>query len=402
MFGVRSFLYGYSVKAPATSWLLWRNPRVRRWFFQGMVLFIFGYLGWFLFSNLQTNLEQRGIATGFSFLNDPAGFDIIVHLIDYSSESTYARAFFVGLLNTLLVAVCSIAFATVIGLVVGIARLSSNGLVARLAFTYVETLRNIPLLLQIFFWYFAVLRTLPGPRNSLEWNGIFFLNNRGGYFPAPVFETGMEWVSWFAVAGVIAVFFLVRWARRRQILTGKAFPVWRISWLLIVSFPLVGFFVAGTPISWEISSLQGFNFKGGVVVIPEFIALLLALSLYTASYIAEIIRSGVESVSKGQKEAACSLGLSEGQALRHVVLPQALRVIIPPLTGQYLNVVKNTSLAAAIAYPELVSVFAGTTLNQTGQAVEAIAMTMSVYLSISLIISVLMNYYNHKMRLVER
>ena len=381
---------------------LWRNSRVRGWIFQLVALTLFLYFGWSLWDNLQTNLASRGITTGFNFLNTEAGFGIISHLIDYSESSTYGRAFLVGLLNTLLVSVLGIFLATLLGLLIGVGRLSNNWLISRLAHGYVELIRNIPLLLQIFFWYFAVLRSLPSPRQSVNWGELFFLNNRGIYMPAPIPEQGFGWAGWALLLTLIGVVLLFRWAVRRQHQTGRIFPRWRVSIGLLIVVPLLVLALQGFPLSWELPALKGFNFKGGLVMIPEFMAILLALTIYTASYIAEIVRSGIESVNRGQTEAARSLGLTHGQTLRLIILPQALRVIIPPLTSQYLNLLKNSSLAAAVAYPELVSVFAGTVLNQTGQAVEVIAITMGVYLLISLLISLLMNWYNHKMKLVER
>jgi len=381
---------------------LWRNGRVRGWFFQVITLFLFLYLGWSLWDNLQTNLSHRGITTGFGFLDTEAGFGIITHLIEYSESSSYGRAFLVGLLNTLLVSVIGIILATLLGLIVGVARLSSNWLVSRMALAYVEIIRNIPLLLQIFFWYFVVLRSLPSPRRSINWWNAIFLNNRGVYIPSPLPEDGFALVEWIFGAALLLSVLLFRWAKKRQYRTGNIFPRWRVAMGMVVGLPLLFYFIQGAPLGWELPALRGFNFQGGLVMIPEFIALLLALSIYTASYIAEIVRAGIQAVNRGQSEAALSLGLSYGQTLRLVVLPQAVRVIIPPLTNQYLNLLKNSSLAAAIAYPDLVSVFAGTVLNQTGQAVEVVGITMGVYLLISLSISLFMNWYNHKMKLVER
>jgi len=381
---------------------LWRNSRIRGWIFQLVALMLFLSLGWSLWDNLQTNLANRGITTGFGFLDTEAGFGIVSHLIDYSESSTYGRAFLVGLLNTLLVSFVGIIVATILGVVVGVARLSSNWLVSRLALGYVEIIRNIPLLLQIFFWYFAVLRSFPSPRQSINWGDAVFLNNRGIYLPSPVPEEGFSLVGWGFGVALLLTILLFRWAKQRQHQTGKTFPRWRATMGLVIGLPLLLHWVEGAPLGWDLPALRGFNFQGGMVMIPEFLALLLALSIYTASYIAEIVRAGIQAVNRGQSEAALSLGLSRGQTLRLVVLPQALRVIIPPLTSQYLNLLKNSSLAAAIAYPELVSVFAGTVLNQTGQAVEVIGITMGVYLLISLSISLLMNWYNHKMKLVER
>jgi len=308
----------------------------------------------------------------------------------------------VGLLNTALVSFLGIILATVIGFVLGIARLSSNWLVSRLAAVYIETFRNIPLLLQIFFWYVAVLQALPSARESMSLGEAIFLNVRGLYFPAPVFEAGSGIVVACFIVGVIATISVGIWAKNKQRLTGQQTPMFRIGLGLCVGFPLVVYFIMGMPISAEYPVLKGFNFKGGISIIPELAALLLALSIYTASFIAEIVRSGINAVSHGQTEAAMSLGLPRSKTLKLVVIPQALRIIIPPLTSQFLNLTKNSSLAMAIGYPDLVSVFAGTTLNQTGQAIEIIAMTMGVYLTLSLLTSLFMNIYNHKVALVER
>ena len=381
---------------------LWRNSHLRGWFFQAVTLLIFFYLGWSLWDNLQTNLANRGITTGFDFLDTASGFGIVSHLIEYSESSSYGRAFLVGLLNTLLVSFIGIILATLLGLIVGVARLSSNWLISHLALWYVELIRNIPLLLQIFFWYFVVLRNLPSPRQSINWWDAIFLNNRGVYIPSPLPEDGFALVGWAFVVALLLSIVLFHWAKKRQYRIGKIFPRWWAATGMVVGLPLLFYFIQGAPLGWELPALRGFNFQGGLVMIPEFMALLLALSIYTASYIAEIVRAGIQAVNRGQSEAALSLGLSYGQTLRLVVLPQAVRVIIPPLTNQYLNLLKNSSLAAAIAYPDLVSVFAGTVLNQTGQAVEIIGITMGVYLLISLSISLFMNWYNHKMRLVEK
>ncbi len=385
----------------------WNDPRFRSIFFQLLVVAVVVGFGWFLFRNTSANLERQGIASGFGFLNSTAGFGIIMTLIEYSEESTYGRAFWVGLLNTLLMSGIGIILATIIGFIIGVARLSSNWLISRMATVYIETLRNIPLLLQIFFWYFAVLRAVPGPRQSVNIGDAFFINNRGLYSPAPVFGDGFELVVIGFVTAIVGIVLLSRWARKRQAATGEQFPVLLTSLGLFFGLPLLGLIVAslaygGVPLSLDYPALAGFNFKGGMVMIPEFVALLLALSAYTAAFIAEIVRAGILAVSHGQTEAAHSLGLRNGPTLRLVVIPQAMRVIIPPLTSQYLNLTKNSSLAAAIAYPELVSVFAGTVLNQTGQAVEVIGITMAIYLGLSLAISAFMNWYNKKMALVER
>ncbi|GAL16406.1 glutamate aspartate transport system permease protein GltJ [Vibrio astriarenae] len=378
------------------------NPTFRSVTFQ--ILAIVGLLFFFytIVNNALTNLEARGIATGFGFLEQEAGFGIGLTLVEYDETFSYGRTFLVGLLNTALVSVLGIIVATVLGFAIGIARLSSNWLVSRLAAVYIEIFRNIPLLLQIFFWYFAVLQVLPSPRQSLSLGEAIFLNVRGLYFPAPVFNEGSGLVIGALIIGVVATVAISIWAKNKQKLTGQQTPLGRIAFGLCVALPLVVFFIAGKPISLDYPALKGFNFRGGVSIIPELAALLLALSIYTASFIAEIVRSGINAVNHGQTEAAMSLGLPRSRTLKLIVIPQALRIIIPPLTSQYLNLTKNSSLAMAIGYPDLVSVFAGTTLNQTGQAIEIIAMTMAVYLSLSLITSALMNLYNRKVALVER
>ncbi|MNZ42794.1 putative glutamine ABC transporter permease protein GlnM [compost metagenome] len=378
------------------------DPQVRAWAFQVIaVIFVVG-CGWFLFDNTQTNLAHRGIQSGFGFLNNSAGFGISQHLIDYTEADTYARVFFVGLLNTLLVTVVGIFFATILGFILGVARLSKNWLIRLLATIYIEVFRNIPPLLQIFFWYFAVLGPLPGPRQSISFGGLFFVNNRGLQMPAPVATDGL---GPFIVAVILAIAgwaVVWRWAKARRHATGKTFPVFLTGLGLLILLPALTAMVAGEPFHWDVPVLQGFNFRGGWVVIPELVSLVLALSIYTAAFIGETVRSGIQAVSHGQTEAASSLGLHPGKILRLVIIPQALRVIIPPLTSQYLNLAKNSSLAAGIGYPDMVSLFAGTVLNQTGQAIETMAITMSVYLAISISISMLMNWYNKRIALVER
>lgn len=358
--------------------------RIRALLWQGLAIALVCGAGAWLVSNTLDNLARRGIAAGFGFLDTSAGFGITTSLIDYSEESSFARAFLVGLLNTLLVSAVSIVVATVIGFTVGIGRLSSNWLVARLSGAYVELMRNIPLLLQIFFWYFAVLRTLPSPRAGIELGGLVFLNNRGLYIPW--IEQGMGG-AWYLVAGLCLA----------AVLFGKLLSPTRLG-RSVRQAGAVGFFglvvIALISVQWNVPQFQGFNFTGGVVLTPELLALAIALSTYTAAFIAEVVRAGVQSVPRGQVEAAQALGLKRRDIMRSVILPQALRLIIPPLTNQYLNLTKNSSLAAAIAYPDLVSVFAGTVLNITGQAVEVIAITMAVYLVISLVIAGGMNVYN--------
>jgi general L-amino acid transport system permease protein len=391
-----------SAPKPRQSSSAFNDPRVRGAVFQVLLILFLIWFGWTIFQNTLQNMESRGITTGFDFLSNPAGFEILMSLVPYDSNDTYGRTFFVGLLNTVLVSFVGIIFATVLGFVMGVARLSKNWLIARVASIYVETLRNIPLLLQIFFWYFAVLQPLPGPRQSLEMAESFFINNRGLYAPAPVVGDGFSAVVIVFLIGIVGTIILSRWARKRQEATGQQFPVLYGALGLIIGLPVVVFLLLGAPLTWDTPALKGFNFKGGVQIIPEFIALLLALSTYTAAFIAEIVRAGILAVPHGQTEAAESLGIKKSVSLRLIIIPQAMRVVIPPLTSQYLNLAKNSSLATAIGYPDIVSVFMGTTLNQTGQAVEIVAMTMAVYLTISLTLSVAMNWYNKAMALKER
>ena len=378
------------------------DPKIRGLVFQALAVIGVLWLGYEVVTNTIANMQRLNIASGFGFLDNKAGFAIVQTLIPYNESSTYGRVFIVGLLNTLLVAAIGIVIATVLGFAIGIARLSSNWLISAIATVYIEVIRNLPLLLQIFFWYFAVLATLPSPRQSTELWFHSFLNNRGLFMPRPEFGPG----SWLMFAGllvaVVATIAVSRWARKRQEATGAQFPSGRVGLGLIVGLPLLGFLAAGMPISFDYPELKGFNFAGGIKVIPELGALLAALSTYTAAFIAENVRAGILSVSSGQTEAAYSLGLRRGATLRLVVIPQAMRVIIPPLTSQYLNLTKNSSLAVAIAYPDLVAVFAGTVLNQTGQAVEVLAMTMAVYLTLSILTALLMNWYNARKALVER
>lgn len=381
---------------------LWRDPTFRALLVQGLLLLALGVLIVVVVSNTMANLEARGITTGFGFLQDRAGFTIPQTLIDYSGDSTYARTFVVGLLNTLLVSAMGVVAATLIGFLVGIARLSPNWLLARLAAAYVEIFRNIPLLVQILFWYFAVLQALPSPRNSHSLFETVFLNVRGVVLPDPQPLEGFAATPWALLLAVLITWWLVRFSRRRQAGTGRPLPVFKLGALLLIGLPLVTFLVTGMPLEWSIPALKGFNFQGGVTVLPELMALWLALSIYTASFIAEIVRSGIQSVPQGQVEAAKALSLPGGIILRKVVIPQAMRVIIPQLTSQHLNLIKNSSLATAIGYPDLVAVFSGTALNQTGQAIEIVAMTMAVYLLINLVVSALMNLYNARTLLKER
>ena len=380
----------------------WNNPQTRAIAFQVIALFVTVAFGLYIFENTQANLRRLGIASGFGFLSSSSGFDIIQSLIPYSATSSYGQVFWVALLNTLLVSALGVVLATLLGFVIGVARLSKNWLISRLALVYIETFRNIPLLLQIFFWYFAVLRAMPSPRQSLSLGDAVFVNIRGLYVPAPQFLDGFGWVVVAFGIAAVAAWLVARWARLRQMATGRQFPTLSVSLALLLGLPLLTFWLAGSPLEWQVPELRGFNFQGGWVVIPEMASLLLALTIYTAAFIAEIVRAGIQAVSHGQTEASFSLGLNPGMTLRLIILPQALRVIIPPLTNQYLNLTKNSSLAAAIGYPDMVSAFAGTVLNQTGQAIECIAITMAVYLTISLLISLAMNWYNRRVALVER
>jgi general L-amino acid transport system permease protein len=353
--------------------------------------------------NAANNLAKAGIASGFRFWDNTAGFDISQTLIPYSSStSTFGRAFWVGLLNTLLVASLGIVLATALGFTIGIARLSRNWLIARLAGGYVELVRNIPLLLQILFWYNAVLKSLPDLRGSIAIPGGAFLNNRGLFLPQPLFGPNFGYVAGAFLLGIVATLALGIWGRRRQERTGEPPRTLSYGFGLIVLLPLVLFFAAGRPLSFGFPELGRFNIRGGVEILPELAALLVALTIYTAAFIAEVVRAGILAVAPGQTEAAQALGLRSASTLRLVVVPQAMRVIVPPLTSQYLNLTKNSSLAVAIGYPDLVQVFAGSVLNITGQAVEVIAITMAVYLFISLTTSLLMNLYGYRIRIVER
>ena len=389
------------VSAPKLGFSL-GDPRVRAWLFQIVTIVLVVSLGWYLFNNTQTNLQHRGITSGFDFLERSAGFGIAQHLIDYTVSDSYARVFVIGLLNTLLVSVIGIVLATILGFIIGVARLSSNWMISKLATVYVEVFRNIPPLLQILFWYFAVFLTMPGPRNSHNLADTFYMSSRGLNMPAAI-GTDVFWPFVASVVlAIVAVVLVARWAKKRFETTGVPFHTVWVALALLLVIPGLCVLIMGSPVQWEMPELKGFNFVGGWVLIPELLALTIALTVYTAAFIAEIVRSGIKSVSHGQTEAARSLGLRPGPMLRLVIIPQALRVIIPPLTSQYLNLVKNSSLAAGIGYPEMVSLFAGTVLNQTGQAIEVIAITMSVYLAISISISLLMNWYNTRIALIER
>jgi general L-amino acid transport system permease protein len=355
------------------------------------------WMGYEIVANARSNLEAQRITSGIGFLNNNAGFDISQTLIPYSGSDTYARVLVVGLLNTLLVSVIGIVLATVIGFFVALGRLSPNWLLSRVAGAYVELIRNLPLLFQILFWYLAVLAALPGPRQSIALFDSFFLNNRGFIVPRPIGEPGLLPFLIALMVAIGASLALHAYARRELFVRGHVVRIWPYVLALLIGLPLVTAIIFGAPVVFEVPVLKGFNFAGGARVIPEFVALTLALSMYTASFIAEIVRAGILSVHKGQMEAGLSLGLYRGSVLRLVVVPQAMRVILPPLTNQYLNLTKNSSLAVAIGYPDLVSVFAGTALNQTGQAIEIIAITMGVYLAISLVTSAVMSAYGWRL-----
>jgi len=355
------------------------------------------WIGYEIYANARANLQAQRIASGFGFLSQTAGFGVSQSLIPYSETDSYTRVFFVGLLNTLLVAGIGIIFATIIGFVVGVGRLSPNWLVARIAGGYVELVRNLPLLFQILFWYLAVLGALPGPRQSISVFDNFFLSNRGLVVPRPMAESGLNAFSIAILLAVVASIVLRIYARRQLFQNGRVVTIWPYVVALLVGLPLVAVLLFGAPLSLEIPHLKGFNFSGGLRVVPEFVALTLALSTYTAAFIAENVRAGIQSVQKGQMEAGASLGFSHGKTLRLIVVPQAMRVILPPLTNQYLNLTKNSSLAVAIGYPDLFSVFAGTTMSQTGQAIEIIAITMGVYLLISLVTSAIMSFYGWRL-----
>jgi general L-amino acid transport system permease protein len=380
----------------------YNNPRIRAIIYQVLALVAIFLFTYYVLHNMFVNIEKRGINTGFDFLGNEAGFGIISTLIPYTESDTYWKVFIIGILNTLLVSGIGIFFSTIIGLLVGIGRLSKNFMISKLCLVYVETFRNIPILLQILFWYNVVLAALPSPRQSMSYMNAFFLNNRGLYIPKPILESGFISVIiafFIAIAGVI---YLAKWANKRHDETGEEFPVFWTSLVILIAGPVLVYFISGSPATLEYAQLKGFNFVGGWTFTPELLALSFALSIYPATYIAEAVRAGIEAVPKGQKEAANSLGLKNHIILRKVVLPQALRVIIPPVINQYLNLMKNSSLATAIGYPELVTLFAGTALNQVGQAIEIILMTMAVYLTISILISLVMNVINAKIQIKER
>jgi general L-amino acid transport system permease protein len=385
------------------GWMAWiNNADVRAVLYQVLTAGFIVLLVWYLASNAAANMAERGMSAGFDFLGVSAGFGISFTLIPYQEGDTYLRVFLVGLTNTLLVAVIGIVAATILGLIVGLARLSDNWLIRTLARSYVEILRNTPLLLQIIAWFFGVFNLLPRPRQSLEWFGVFALNNRGFYMPAPIPEAGFNVVLIVLVLAIAGAAVLKRWAKRRQDRTGEPFPAIPVGIAMIVGLPVLTHLALGAPLGWEVPELSGFNFQGGMAVPPSFCALVVALAVYTSCFIAEIVRSGIQSVSKGQHEAASSLNLHSNLTMRLIILPQALRVIIPPLISQYLNVTKNSSLAIAVGFPDLVSVWMNTSLNQSGRAISIVAMTMAFYCIVSLTVSFILNIYNRRIMLKER
>lgn len=383
--------------------VFYNDPKVRSIAYQVALALAVLFLVYEAASNAIEHLQRAKIASGFGFWEQTAGFDISQTLIAYAPQaSTYGRAFWVGLLNTLLVASLGIVFATIIGFAVGISRLSKNWLLSRVAGGYVEIIRNLPLLLQLLFWYNAVLKALPDIRDSLSIGGAVYLNNRGLFLPKPATLAGFGWVELSLVLGVALAIAFYIWARKRQEQTGQQAPSVRVTLGLVIGLPLAVLLLTGVPVLFESPQAGRFNITGGIEVLPEFVALLFGLSIYTAAFIAEVVRAGLMSVSRGQIEASYSLGMRPRPTLRLIIIPQAMRVIVPPLTNQYLNLTKNSTLAVAIGYPDLVQVFTGTVLNITGQAVEVVAITMLVYLTISLATSFGMNLYNKRMALVER
>jgi general L-amino acid transport system permease protein len=387
---------------PRTKVAPWNDPVVRGWVFQIVVVGLVGLLAWYLVSNTMENLARQKIASGFDYLDREAGFEIGDTMIEYSPASTYARAIWVGILNTLRVAVLGIILATILGTLIGVGRLSPNWLLSRICEWYVEAFRNVPLLLWLFLFYKLISEAFPGPRQAISmlWNTIF-LSNRGVYFPVPMADPIHKWMGLAFLIGIAGAWAVKRWAKRRQEATGQPFPVVWTGLATVLGLPFIVWLMGGAPHHMSWPELKGFNFSGGTVIQPEFTALLIGLVLYTSAFVAEIVRSGILALHKGQSEAAAALGLSRGQAMRLVLLPQALRVIVPPMTSQYLNITKNSSLAIAIGYPDLVA-SVNVTINQTGQAIENVLIIMAAYLSVSLSISAFMNWYNKRIALRER
>jgi len=388
--------------ATAKSASFFNNPRNRALIYQALLLFGLGFFFYSIVSNALANMEARGIKSGFGFLFTASGFDILMSLVPYDATSTYGRTFLVGLLNTILVSIIGIILATLLGFVMGVAYFSNNWLVKRLSVVYVEIFRNIPLLLQVFFWYFAVLAALPSARESMAIGEVIFLNVRGLFLPDLIGESGSGIVYASIGVAVVAIYMMRRWAKKRQDDTGEQFPILWVGLGIFIGLPLLTALVTGLPFYWEFPELKGFNFRGGITVIPELMALTIALAVYTGAFIAEAVRAGVQSVPHGQTEAARSLGLKESRIMSLIIVPQAMRVIVPLLNSEYQSLVKNSTLATAIGYPDLFTVFVGTSLNQTGQAIEIVFMTMAVYFAINMTISFGMNRFNSAVALVER
>ncbi len=388
--------------APRVKVAPWNDPVIRGWVFQIVVVGLVAALAWYLIGNTLDNLNRQKIASGFDYLGREAGFEIGDTMISYSPASTYARAIWVGILNTLRVAVLGIILSTILGTLVGVGRLSPNWLLSKICEWYVEAFRNVPLLLWLFLFYKLISEAFPGPRQAISafWNSVF-LSNRGLYFPVPVTDPIHKWMAVGLLAGIAGAIALHRWAKKRQDATGQPFPSISAGIAVVLGLPALVWLAGGAPTAMSWPALKGFNFEGGAVIQPEFTALLVGLVLYTSAFVAEIVRSGILALHKGQSEAAAALGLSRGLAMRLVLLPQALRVIVPPMTSQYLNITKNSSLAIAIGYPDLVASI-NVTINQTGQAIENILLIMAAYLSVSLSISAFMNWYNRRIALTER
>jgi len=381
---------------------IWRNEKSREILIQIIVLILLGWFLMWLADNVSQNFKTLGKDLSFEFLTIPAGYDINQYLIPYNNRDTHLRAAIVGLLNTGLVAVCGIIIATFFGLILGVLRLSKNWLANKIAYWYVEFTRNVPILLHILLWHGIIINTLPHPRQAIGIYDVSFLSNRGFYVPKPIAETGIELVYLALVLSIIFAVLFSKYAKKLQENTGKQLPVLWINFLVILVLPTIAFFVSGNPISLSIPALKGFNFQGGLHLSPELIALTFALAIYTAAFIAEIVRAGILAIHKGQREAAESIGLKPNKVMNLVILPQARRVIIPPLTSQYLNLTKNSSLAIAIGYMDLVATLGGISLNQTGREMETMVLVLLIYLSVSLSISSFMNWYNHKVKLVDR
>ena len=381
---------------------IWRNEKSREILIQVVVLILLGWFLMWLADNVSQNFKTLGKDLSFEFLTIPAGYDINQYLIPYNNRDTHLRAAIVGLLNTGLVAICGIIIATFFGLILGVLRLSKNWLANRIAYWYVEFTRNVPILLHILLWHGIIINTLPHPRQAIGIYDVSFLSNRGFYVPKPIAETGIELVYLALVLSIIFAVLFSKYAKKLQENTGKQLPVIWINFLVILVLPTIAFFGSGNPISLSIPALKGFNFQGGLHLSPELIALTFALAIYTAAFIAEIVRAGILAIHKGQREAAESIGLKPNKVMKLVILPQARRVIIPPLTSQYLNLTKNSSLAIAIGYMDLVATLGGISLNQTGREMETMVLVLLIYLSVSLSISSFMNWYNHKVKLVDR